>query len=106
MATCTVPVCEPGGFIDPTDLKDLFLADLKSSLRELEVYSDRGDHLRVASIAHRLRSRSRTLVSTRLGDVADHLEQAARSGDRGRVRGMVSEFHFACSQFDSSCTVL
>jgi HPt (histidine-containing phosphotransfer) domain-containing protein len=92
--------------IDVTALNDVFgddpptvrrfLAEYRSSATQLaaEMRSarDAGDIRQIGSIAHKLKSSSRSIGALALGDLCAELENACRTGARGAVGQGIEQF--------------
>ncbi|MBI2409048.1 MAG: PAS domain S-box protein [Gemmatimonadetes bacterium] len=80
---------------DPSTLRE-FLGEYQVSARALEVEIraslDRGDTTQAGSLAHRLKSSSRSVGALAFGDICAEMEQAGKLGDAARATEIRAQF--------------
>jgi CheY-like chemotaxis protein len=77
----------------PFDLtENEFLADLRERMGAVREAERRGDLEAIAGVAHALKSSSAIVGAHRLAQACVEIEEAARSGDRGKVREATLRF--------------
>ena len=95
VAAMEVPVLDLGVLVAmvgdaPAVLRELLAKyERSASAARTEIAAEYGNHERIAAIAHRLKSSSRSVGALPLGDLCAQLENAWRAGDRAGVERTV-----------------
>jgi PAS domain S-box-containing protein len=90
---------------DDADIIRELLSDYLASVRrltpELRQHASKGNARDVGSIAHKLKSSSRSVGALALGDLCNELENAGRAEDRDRIAQWLARFDSALPQIES-----
>jgi PAS domain S-box-containing protein len=78
-----------------------YLASVRRLTPELRQHAAKGNARDVGSIAHKLKSSSRSVGALALGDLCNELENAGRAEDRDRIAQWLARFDSALPQIES-----
>ncbi len=79
-----------------------YVAGARGQLEELRATAAAGDAWRVAAIAHRLKSSSRSVGALALGDLCAELESAGKVGDKAQVAQILSQIGVLFAQVEDA----
>jgi PAS domain S-box-containing protein len=84
-----------------SELLEDYICSLHESAAGLKAAWAEGAARTVESVAHRLKSSSRSVGALALGDVCERLELAGRRADLGAVHRLMRDFERSCTDFDT-----